>query len=53
MEKAVNPLKVFLGGLWVTLQKGADVVALVASLYPELPPPVRAWVVRVSFKRAS
>ncbi len=44
MERPVNELKVFLGGLWVTLLRGQEVVAVAMEHFPQLPRPARAWV---------
>jgi len=51
MERPQNALKVFLGGLWVTLQRGQEVTAVVRHHFPQLPEPARAWVLPGSLSR--
>ncbi len=53
-SRGENPLKVFLGGLWVNLDRGSVEIDEVARQWPALPPPVRGWVGPVlSFKESS
>jgi len=51
--EALNPLKVFLGGIWVSLHRGEDVLKVVQEAFPQLPAAKKAWVSSSQFLQRS